>query len=351
MEIKLCDLQPNPFRRMDRYPIDRHKVEALKESIKQTGFWDNVLARPHPSEKDKYQLAYGHHRIIAVQETGQPTVDIPVRPLEDASMIKIMGDENLLQWGNSPTILYETVLVAKQYLDGAFSQYSSWEDFKKHAGVLPRMLWDCDNNPEYFIRAKNQGVGRRIIQSFLGKNWSEDYIRHALSILKDEEIDRTALEMLGTTAEAQEFRKVMKDKGVPVDSQFEIAEKVSKIRQDRKPTPGSGSGGSNWRRHVREDIKQVAPAFFGDEDPVEYELKEKLRICKEKIIAAKVAATDLNFTFHKHSVEQVNDYMEQFDMFNEIASLLDVLQPLLIKFGWKFNKITPTTHQIQENLQ
>jgi hypothetical protein len=43
-------------------------------------------------------------------------------------MIKIMGDENLLQGTSSPAILYETILVAKEFLDGELAKYGSWEE-------------------------------------------------------------------------------------------------------------------------------------------------------------------------------------------------------------------------------
>ncbi|GAH85311.1 unnamed protein product [marine sediment metagenome] len=45
MKVKIKDLEPNPFRDMDHYPINPEKIESLKNSISQTGFWDNILAR------------------------------------------------------------------------------------------------------------------------------------------------------------------------------------------------------------------------------------------------------------------------------------------------------------------
>jgi ParB-like chromosome segregation protein Spo0J len=66
----------------------------LVASIGQTGFWDNILAR---KKDDQIQIAYGHHRLAALRQCMKPndTVDIPVKPLDDATMLKIMANENM----------------------------------------------------------------------------------------------------------------------------------------------------------------------------------------------------------------------------------------------------------------
>jgi hypothetical protein len=39
--VRIKNLKPNPFRRTTEYPIQRKKVDALKESIESTEFWGN----------------------------------------------------------------------------------------------------------------------------------------------------------------------------------------------------------------------------------------------------------------------------------------------------------------------
>jgi ParB-like chromosome segregation protein Spo0J len=111
MRIAVKDLQPNPFRHLDRYPIRRDKVDALKASIRSTEFWDNLVARKNGSG---YEIAYGHHRLVALQELGVKGVDIPVRDLDDATMLKIMANENMEEWGASAEVEQETVRAAVQ---------------------------------------------------------------------------------------------------------------------------------------------------------------------------------------------------------------------------------------------
>ena len=71
--VAVSDVGPNPFRHLDRYPINREKVEALKLSFKDTGVWPNLLgrkARGDAAKKYAYELAYGHHRLQAMKECG-----------------------------------------------------------------------------------------------------------------------------------------------------------------------------------------------------------------------------------------------------------------------------------------
>lgn len=108
MKIEVKDLLPNPFRHLERYPINRDKVEALKHSIKDTEFWDNLLVRKVP-DGGGYEMAYGHHRLVALKELRYGEIDVPVRKLDDTTMAKIMANENMDEWGHDAAIEQETV--------------------------------------------------------------------------------------------------------------------------------------------------------------------------------------------------------------------------------------------------
>lgn len=145
MKIKIKDLYPNPYRDMDNYPINREKVETLKASIKQTGFWDNIVAR----EKDgKIQIAYGHHRLTALREAlpWDTVVDIPVRELSDSTMIQIMANENMQEYSTSPATIDETVKVAKKFLEENPEELKKYQKYKQSilavAGIAAFLNWD-----------------------------------------------------------------------------------------------------------------------------------------------------------------------------------------------------------------
>jgi len=106
--FKIRDIQPNPFRHMERYPIQKDKVAAIRESLRATGYWENVVARMNG---DGPQIAYGHHRLQALKEHFGPEVEVEliIQDLDDEQMLKIMARENMEEWGHSAAVEHETV--------------------------------------------------------------------------------------------------------------------------------------------------------------------------------------------------------------------------------------------------
>ena len=153
MKVKVEDLKPNPYRNMEKYPIDREKTESLKISINETTFWDNILARKVDGE---IQIAYGHHRLLALQELGIKEIDIPIKPIDNSNMIRIMANENMDQWGMNPSTTLETVRATRDYLDGELGKYDSWESANKSISSLFTEV-------KGFRSAKGQGVGQTTI--------------------------------------------------------------------------------------------------------------------------------------------------------------------------------------------
>jgi hypothetical protein len=104
----LRDIEPNPFRDMERYPVQRDKIDALKESITTTGFWSNLIAR---ERNGKAQIAYGHHRLMALREIFSPETPVllNIRDLDDSQMIWIMVRENMDEWKATMSVTQETV--------------------------------------------------------------------------------------------------------------------------------------------------------------------------------------------------------------------------------------------------
>ena len=197
MLVNVGNLEANPYRKIDKYPIRREKVEQLKASIGETGFWDNILARPKPEhtkvltrmvfnddtgeeEYDPYgdgpeiligppadettdesdiveafipgiygdsvsddnyyqqpiiQIAYGHHRLAAIRELGIEEVDIPVKDIDDRTMIKIMANENMEDWETNTAVINETVLTVMEFITSEFAEVIPGLDTLK-------MLWD-----------------------------------------------------------------------------------------------------------------------------------------------------------------------------------------------------------------
>ena len=203
MKVQIKDLYPNPYRDMDNYPINRDKVETLKASIKQTGFWDNIVARDMDG---KIQIAYGHHRLTALREAlpWDTEVDIPIKDLPDGVMIQIMANENMEEYRTGPAIIDETVRVAKKYLE-------------EHPEEKPLSVHG----------RSDQAVGADVICKFLG--WNETRVRFSLERLNLEKsgmVNRQAINKLPTERSARDFVKAAQKWELPVEEHESVVDEI-----------------------------------------------------------------------------------------------------------------------------
>ena len=91
------ELDPDLFKPSivsDRIPStsDRH-LQELKAAIAENGQQIPIIARPHPTEEGRYQIAAGHRRWRVAQELGQSLKAI-IRKLSDQEMVILQGQEN-----------------------------------------------------------------------------------------------------------------------------------------------------------------------------------------------------------------------------------------------------------------
>ncbi len=112
--ILIDRIDPNPHRDLERNPVDPAQVAKVIDSISRTGFWENLVVRPHPNQEGRYQLAHGHHRIAACKEGGVTEAELSVMDLSDYDMLCCMIDENDTQRQITPTILFNHVAAAIQ---------------------------------------------------------------------------------------------------------------------------------------------------------------------------------------------------------------------------------------------
>lgn len=114
MKIALKDLKPNPFRNFDLYPIFPEWIEQLKDSIKQTGYWNGFCVREHNGE---YQIAYGHHRLEAAKQVYGESYEIDVEPEEmtDSMMRARMFRENVRNEAQDSAVILHDIEVAKKF--------------------------------------------------------------------------------------------------------------------------------------------------------------------------------------------------------------------------------------------
>jgi len=193
MKIFVKDLFPNPFRDLARYPVQREKIEALKQSIKNTSFWDNLLARETPNGGGGYEIAYGHNRLTALRELGVKEVDIPVRALDDTEMARIMAHENMEEWGATALVEQETVrAVVLGYAEGRIKLSKP-----NHQGLI--RYAPSFNAQEAFARASAFPYTNPTLADFLDwKEWKIQATLEALAATADGLIHEADLKDLST---------------------------------------------------------------------------------------------------------------------------------------------------------
>ena len=252
MKIQVSNLRANPFRRITKYPIDREKIKELKASIKETTFWDNIICRKADSI---YEIAYGHHRLVAIKELGIEEVNIPVRDIDDATMIKIMANENRDSWKCSPSVINETVWVVRDYLDKELKKYETWDDIR--SGKNARTILGIENG-QAFAKLKGTGVGRDTIHKFLGEAYQDWEIKSALNTLdldKSKVIDRRVVETL-PLSKGDRFKKAVIESNIPRNKQAELAEE---LRVNEVPTKEIEEAVRDYGKKLKIKPKDIEP--------------------------------------------------------------------------------------------
>jgi len=259
MKVNTRELFPNPYRDMKNYPINREKVDQLKASITETGFWDNLLSR---ERKGKIQIAYGHHRLLALQEMYPKgcNVDIPVKDLSDSLMIKIMVNENMDDWKQTPGVIDESIKAVYLFL-------------KEHPEEILIKIPKRRKSPSREMAEAFYDWSPLAFQisEYLGKGWSEKKVYNTLNRLQatgevpDERNPKTVKDTI--TGEKVEKKRVKIDKdsshalpsGAAADNFVAVAEDLDlTIPQQKKVVKEilkSGSIGKSTMASTAQSVK------------------------------------------------------------------------------------------------
>jgi hypothetical protein len=154
----------------------------------------------------------------------------PIPKANNATMLRIMANENLDEWKMSPAIINETVLAAKEFLDGELAKGSNRKELSN------RHIKQLFSNDAEYRNTKSKGVGQTTILKFLGGNWKQWIIQESLSTLNDNDPDREAVEMMPSVKQTQEFKKAIRESGVTKKAQKAMAEKVIKESEGYRGT-------------------------------------------------------------------------------------------------------------------
>lgn len=235
VKVGIDEIGDNPFRNSESYVYDAEKIKALMESIHDTSFWENLLARK--TKEGNIQLAYGHHRLQALKKlvaegnADYLEIKLNIRPdtqLTNERMLKIFAQENKDDWGENPQNLCMTVLQLQAHIEGLVSASKDKDQFMKKIGDAGALRVDDRS----FTRMKNHGVGASIIAQFLGETWSRQTIQDALQVIENDEKTFKLAQKLPSVTLANRFQKLV-TKGVEGKGKDKVVTMFDEVTQQK----------------------------------------------------------------------------------------------------------------------
>ena len=312
-KVSISQLRPNPFRELDDYPIDREKVDKLKESISETGFWGTIVARKKSSV---YEIAFGHHRQIALVELQQEgvigkseKVDIIVRDLTNEQMIQLMARENLEEWGTNAYIEAQTVestiraygageieLPEVRREDERYLRYAKGPDSGPYTvdSVAKFLGWvkDSTGKPNHACnvafqmldafdkgvveRKQLRGIKRDVAREIIAKAMAlkneqeriakqrEKLAEEAARLAEEEKDARKAKKLVQASEELERQAEVAKSSAIDIASKFadEAVKQVKSGRWAQETVRQAGDQAKRELRSKREQQEKTARQYY-----------------------------------------------------------------------------------------
>lgn len=342
MKVKVKNIEFNPFRNINLVPIDPFTVEKLKSSIDELGLWVGMTARPHPDKPGKYQIPFGHHRLVAIRELGIEEIDIAINEISDFNMVLMMVQENMTQRGVSAEMINGTVREIKEFLDGKLAKYESWDQCQRNDEIISSLL----NPPTgktfnaWWNNLKKEGVGRTTILKFLKDAIPQWRIESALDIINHDDIDIEAVNILETTGRIDGFKKAIRkvnkerkergEKPIAKEEQKSLAEVV-------KNTPANGkTGGGNYYKSMEDVIRQEIDGVDEFTNALNA-ASRKLKTIQEETVKLTANIGELNALLNNLGVTEVRSIASIISI-SEFTNLLINISTLADYFGITINK-------------
>lgn len=74
----------------------------LIRNIERTGLYEPIVVRPHPKEKDHFEIINGHHRVKALERLGRKEADCVVWDVDDEQTAILLTTLNRLAGSDTP---------------------------------------------------------------------------------------------------------------------------------------------------------------------------------------------------------------------------------------------------------
>lgn len=91
-QVSLSSLDPNPYRDLERFPVQPAKVAAIRASIEETGQWHPIRVR---QVGRRWEIIHGHNTVEALRQIDpKAKVEVRVVDRDDFGMIRELILEN-----------------------------------------------------------------------------------------------------------------------------------------------------------------------------------------------------------------------------------------------------------------
>ncbi|WEX74279.1 plasmid partitioning protein RepB [Sinorhizobium numidicum] len=231
---------------VDRLGVTVEAQAALVQQIRDHGQQVPILVRPHPTAKERYQVAYGHRRLAALREIGGK-VKAVIRNLSDEQLVISQGQEN-----NTRTDLsfIERSLFATRLEDRGFSREIIMSSLGVDKAALSKMITIVRRLPVAVIEA----VGAA--PSFGRRRWME---------MAD------LLERDGNRPKALGYAQQAEFSAMDSDQRFEKLFDFLSVSKERAKVEAWSAPGTTRTVRIRETESETTLAFnkkvapgFGD---------------------------------------------------------------------------------------
>lgn len=305
MRVLLRQIRPNPFRNIERYPYNEAKIEALRESIRVTGFWDNIVGRlitpvATATADIVIEQAYGHHRMEAMRREspdGSIEIEMPVRDLSDADMLQIMARENMQEWGTNAWVEIETVrAIVSAYARGHVHLAAPEPTTRRtliRAAPSFQMGDELESIPPHPYTAST-------LAPFIG--WSADKVRDTLSalelieagILDDSDYaGLSTTQAMATTEKAQRIREGARQRAkVAQDASQQASAEADQARRDQEKARQEADEQRRLASEARDRHLADTARKAEDAAKVNYERATEAREAAEASAKARQAEAD-----------------------------------------------------------
>ena len=95
------------------------KFRKLVRNIERTGLYEPIVVRPHPKEKDHFQIINGHHRVKALEQLGHKEADCVVWDVDDEQTAILLTTLNRLGGSDVPAKKIELLKKLTQRMKAA----------------------------------------------------------------------------------------------------------------------------------------------------------------------------------------------------------------------------------------